>query len=94
MIKGSEALWQALIDEGVKTVFGYPGGQIMPVYDSLCKYQDQVRHILVRHEQGAIHAAQGFARVGGEPGVVIVTSGNSARTSRLTALRNSHRTPE
>ncbi len=78
MIKGSEALWQALIDEGVKTVFGYPGGQIMPVYDSLCKYQDQVRHILVRHEQGAIHAAQGFARVGGEPGVVIVTSGPGA----------------
>ena len=78
MIKGSEALWQALIDEGVKTVFGYPGGQIMPVYDSLCKYQDQVRHILVRHEQGAIHAAQGFARVSGEPGVVIVTSGPGA----------------
>ena len=78
MIQGSEALWQALIDEGVKTVFGYPGGQIMPVYDSLCKYQDQVRHILVRHEQGAIHAAQGFARVGGEPGVVIVTSGPGA----------------
>ena len=78
MITGSEALWQALIDEGVKTVFGYPGGQIMPVYDSLCKYRDQVRHILVRHEQVAIHAAQGFARVGGEPGVVIVTSGPGA----------------
>ena len=78
MITGSEALWQALIDEGVKTVFGYPGGQIMPVYDSLCKYRDQVRHILVRHEQGAIHAAQGFARVKGEPGVVIVTSGPGA----------------
>ena len=71
-------MWQALIDEGVKTVFGYPGGQIMPVYDSLCKYRDQVRHILVRHEQGAIHAAQGFARVKGEPGVVIVTSGPGA----------------
>jgi acetolactate synthase-1/2/3 large subunit len=78
MITGSEALWQALIDEGVKTVFGYPGGQIMPVYDSLCKYRDQVRHILVRHEQGAIHAAQGYARVKGEPGVVIVTSGPGA----------------
>ena len=78
MITGSEALWQALIDEGVKTVFGYPGGQIMPVFDSLCKYREQVRHILVRHEQGAVHAAQGFARVKGEPGVVIVTSGPGA----------------
>ena len=75
LITGAEALWRALQEEGVKTVFGYPGGQIMPVYDKLVDYQDSIHHILVRHEQGAIHAAQGFARVSGNPGVVIVTSG-------------------
>ena len=80
-------MWQALIDEGVKTVFGYPGGQIMPVYDSLCNYQDKVRHILVRHEQGAIHAAQGYAREGGNPGVVIVTSGPGA-TNVITGVHD------
>lgn len=78
MITGSDALWRSLVKEGVDTVFGYPGGQIMPVYDSLCGFTDQVRHILVRHEQGAIHAAQGYARVSGRPGVVIVTSGPGA----------------
>ena len=78
MITGSEALWRALVAEGVDTVFGYPGGQIMPVYDSLCDFGDRIRHILVRHEQGAIHAAQGYARVKGTPGVVIVTSGPGA----------------
>ena len=75
------------MQEGVDTVFGYPGGQIMPVYDSLCKYQDKVRHILVRHEQGAIHAAQGYARVGGNPGVVIVTSGPGA-TNVITGVHD------
>ena len=75
LITGAEALWRALEEEGVKTVFGYPGGQIMPVYDKLVDYQDSIHHILVRHEQGAIHAAEGFARVSGNPGVVIVTSG-------------------
>ncbi len=78
MITGSEALWQALIAEDVDTVFGYPGGQIMPVYDKLCQYTHQIRHILVRHEQGAIHAAQGYARVKSRPGVVVVTSGPGA----------------
>ena len=87
MITGSEALWLSLIEEGVDTVFGYPGGQIMPVYDSLCNYQDKVRHILVRHEQGAIHAAQGYARVGGNPGVVIVTSGPGA-TNVITGVHD------
>ena len=87
MITGSEALWLSLIQEGVDTVFGYPGGQIMPVYDSLCDYQDKVRHILVRHEQGAIHAAQGYARVGGNPGVVIVTSGPGA-TNVITGVHD------
>ena len=80
-------MWQSLIEEGVDTVFGYPGGQIMPVYDSLCAYKDRVRHILVRHEQGAIHAAQGFARVKGDPGVVIVTSGPGA-TNVITGVHD------
>ena len=75
---GSEALLRSLVAEGVDTVFGYPGGQIMPVYDKLYDFTDELRHILVRHEQGAIHAAQGYARVTGRPGVVLVTSGPGA----------------
>ena len=78
LITGAEALWRSLQAEGVQTVFGYPGGQIMPVYDKLCDYEDRIHHVLVRHEQGAIHAAQGYARVSGTPGVVIVTSGPGA----------------
>ena len=77
-ITGSEALLRALVEAGVDTLFGYPGGQIMPVYDKLYDYSDRLRYILVRHEQGAIHAAQGYARVTGRPGVVIVTSGPGA----------------
>lgn len=69
---------RGLIAEGVDTIFGYPGGAILPVYDKLYDYADRLRHILVRHEQGAIHAAQGFARVSGRTGVVIVTSGPGA----------------
>ena len=87
MITGSEALWKALVAEGVDTVFGYPGGQIMPVYDSLEDYKTDVRHILVRHEQGAIHAAQGYARIKGTPGVVIVTSGPGA-TNVITGVHD------
>ncbi len=87
MITGSEALWKALVAEGVDTVFGYPGGQIMPVYDSLEDYKADVRHILVRHEQGAIHAAQGYARIKGTPGVVIVTSGPGA-TNVITGVHD------
>ena len=64
-ISGSDAMLRSLLNEGVDTVFGYPGGQIMPVYDRLYDYGDSLRHILVRHEQGAIHAAQGYARVSG-----------------------------
>ncbi len=77
-ITGSEALIRSLLEEGVKTVFGYPGGQIMPVFDKLYDYKDKLRHILVRHEQGAVHAAQGYARVSGDVGVVLVTSGPGA----------------
>jgi len=76
--KGSEILLKSLIAAGVDTIFGYPGGQIMPVYDAIYDYTDKLRHVLVRHEQGAIHAAQGYARVTGFPGVVTVTSGPGA----------------
>ncbi|THG40729.1 acetolactate synthase large subunit, partial [Muribaculum caecicola] len=84
-ITGADALMRSLISEGADIVFGYPGGSIMPVYDSLYDYQDKLRHILVRHEQGATHAAQGYARVTGRPGVVIVTSGPAA-TNVITGL--------
>lgn len=77
-IIGAEALVRALIEEGTDTVFGYPGGAILTVYDKLYDYTDRLRHILVRHEQGAVHAAQGYARVSGRTGVVIVTSGPGA----------------
>src|SRR6187402_908787 len=84
-LSGSEILLQSLVSEGVKTIFGYPGGAIMPVYDALYHYSDQLTHILVRHEQGAIHAAQGFARVSGKPGIVFATSGPGA-TNLITGL--------
>lgn len=77
-ITGAEALVRSIIEAGTDTVFGYPGGAILPVYDKLYDYTDRLRHILVRHEQGAIHAAQGYARVSGRTGVVIVTSGPGA----------------
>ncbi|GHN01420.1 acetolactate synthase [Cytophagales bacterium WSM2-2] len=84
-ITGSEILLRCLVAEKVKTIFGYPGGAIMPVYDALYSYSDQLNHILVRHEQGAIHAAQGFARASGEAGVVLATSGPGA-TNLVTGL--------
>ena len=68
-VSGSEALIRALIQEGVDTIFGYPGGAIMPVYDALYDHLDEINHILVRHEQGATHAAEGFARASGRTGV-------------------------
>ena len=74
-ITGAEALMRSLEHQGVKTLFGYPGGSIMPTFDALYGHRDQLNHILVRHEQGAAHAAQGFARVSGEVGVCLVTSG-------------------
>lgn len=77
-IQGAEALVRSLIAEGVDTVFGYPGGAIMPVYDKLFDFTGELTHYLTRHEQGAVHAAQGYARVSGRTGVVIVTSGPGA----------------
>lgn len=77
-ISGAEALVRSLLEENTDTVFGYPGGAILAVYDKLYDYTDRLHHILVRHEQGAVHAAQGYARVSGRTGVVIVTSGPGA----------------
>lgn len=84
-ITGSEALLKTLIAEGVDTIFGYPGGAVIPVYDCLYDYRDKIKHVLVRHEQGATHAAQGYARVSGKVGVTLVTSGPGA-TNTLTGI--------
>jgi acetolactate synthase-1/2/3 large subunit len=84
-VSGSEAVVLSLIEQDVTVLFGYPGGAIMPVYDALFEYDHLLRHILVRHEQGAIHAAQGYARAGGKPGVCIATSGPGA-TNLVTGL--------
>jgi acetolactate synthase-1/2/3 large subunit len=86
-ITGSEALILSLIKENVDTIFGYPGGAIMPVYDSLMDYNKKIRHILTRHEQGAIHAAEGYARVTGKVGVCMATSGPGA-TNLITGIAN------
>jgi len=85
ILKGADALMCSLIEEDVNTIFGYPGGQIITVFDSMYSYRESFQHILTRHEQGAIHAAQGYARVSGETGVVIVTSGPGA-TNVITGL--------
>jgi acetolactate synthase-1/2/3 large subunit len=84
-ITGSEAMLKTLIAEGVDTIFGYPGGQVIPLYDCLYDYQDRLKHVLVRHEQGATHAAQGYARVSGKVGVALVTSGPGA-TNTITGI--------
>lgn len=84
-ITGAEAVIRSFIEEGVETIFGYPGGAIIPVYDALYDYQDRLNHILVRHEQCALHAAQGYARSSGRTGVCIVTSGPGA-TNTVTGL--------
>jgi acetolactate synthase-1/2/3 large subunit len=84
-IRGAEALMHCLVEENVDTIFGYPGGAIMPVYDALYDFKDKLNHVLVRHEQGAIHAAQGFARTSGRVGVCFATSGPGA-TNLITGL--------
>ncbi len=87
-LSGGEILVQCLIDEGVEYIFGYPGGAVLHIYDALFK-QDKVKHILVRHEQGATHAADGYARSSGKPGVVLVTSGPGA-TNAVTGIATAH----
>ena len=84
-ISGAEAVIHSLLNEGVDLVWGYPGGAIMPVYDEFYKFQDKLKHILARHEQGAIHAAQGYARSSGKVGVAIATSGPGA-TNLVTGI--------
>ena len=84
-LTGAEAILRCFLAEGVDTIFGYPGGAIMPVYDALYDYEDRLRHILPRHEQGAIHAAQGYARVTRKIGVCMATSGPGA-TNLITGI--------
>jgi acetolactate synthase-1/2/3 large subunit len=88
-ITGAEALLKCLIEEEVDTIFGYPGGAIMPVYDKLLDYTDKLRHILTRHEQGAAHAAQAYAMVTGKPGICFATSGPGA-TNLITGIANAY----
>ena len=88
-ITGAEALLRCLVEEGVDTIFGYPGGAIMPVYDKLMDYDDKLRHILTRHEQGAAHAAQAYAMVTGKPGICFATSGPGA-TNLITGIANAY----
>ncbi len=83
-ITGAEIIVKALIDQGVDVIFGYPGGAVLPLYDALFK-QNRIKHILVRHEQAAVHAAEGYARSTGKVGVVLVTSGPGA-TNAVTGL--------
>lgn len=85
VLTGSQALLESLVQEGVTDIFGYPGGAIMPVYDALYDYKEKLNHILVRHEQGAAHAAEGYARLTGKAGVALVTSGPGA-TNLVTGL--------
>ena len=84
-MSGAEALLQALLEEGVDTAFGYIGGAIMPFYDALYHYEDKIKHVMVRHEQGAVHAAQGYARISRKPGICFTTSGPGA-TNLVTGL--------
>ena len=81
---GAEMVVRALVDQGVDTLFGYPGGAILPIYDALF-HEPRLQHVLVRHEQGATHAAEGYARSSGKPGVVLVTSGPGA-TNAVTGI--------
>ena len=87
-LTGAEIVFKAFADNGVEYIFGYPGGAILPLYDEL-KNHKKIKHILVRHEQGAGHAAEGYARSSGKPGVVLVTSGPGA-TNMVTALTDAY----
>ena len=84
---GAEIVWDALLREGVDTVFGYPGGAVLHLYDALVRMRGRIRHVLVRHEQGAVHMAEGYAKATGKPGVVLVTSGPGA-TNAVTGIAN------
>ena len=89
LLKGSDIIIRVVMEQGCRTVFGYPGVQVIDVYDSLYRYRDDITHILTAHEQGAVHAADGFARVSGKPGVVIATSGPGA-TNLVTGIATAY----
>ena len=84
-ITGSEAVIKSLIAEGIEVIYGYPGGAIMPIYDALWHYMDKIKHILTRHEQGAVHAAEGWGRIKGKAAVCFATSGPGA-TNLITGI--------
>ena len=88
-LNGSEIIMECLLEQGIDTVFGYPGGAVLNIYDALYKYSDKIRHILTAHEQGAAHAADGYARATGRPSVVIATSGPGA-TNLVTGLATAY----
>ena len=88
-LSGSDILMQVLVEQGLNTVFGYPGGTVLNIYDSLYKYQDKIKHVLTAHEQGAAHAADGYSRASGEVGVCIATSGPGA-ANLMTGLATAH----
>src|SRR2546425_10252723 len=85
LLTGAEIIWECLLREGVDVVYGYPGGAILPTYDAYSKYQDRIHHVLVRHEQGATHMADGYARATGKVGVAMATSGPGA-TNMVTGI--------
>src|SRR5438128_8679907 len=87
--RGAEILIEALLHEGVDSIFGYPGGAVLHIYDGLWRYRERIRHYLVRHEQGAVHMAEGYARSSGRVGVALVTSGPGA-TNAVTGIANAY----
>ena len=89
MLNGSDVLVECLLEQGVDTVFGYPGGAVLNIYDALYKYSDRIRHVLTAHEQGASHAADGYARATGKVGVCIATSGPGA-TNLVTGIATAY----
>src|SRR5712691_731001 len=89
VVRGARILCEALLREGVDTVFGYPGGAVLPIYDELARMASQLRHVLARHEQGAIHMAEGYSKATGKTGVVLVTSGPGA-TNTVTGIANAY----
>ena len=89
LLSGADIIVKTLIEQECETVFGYPGGQIIHVYDSLYKYRDEINHVLTAHEQGAVHAADGYARATGKVGVVIATSGPGA-TNLVTGIATAY----
>ncbi|HEY9232513.1 MAG TPA: thiamine pyrophosphate-binding protein, partial [Blastocatellia bacterium] len=88
-MRGARILCEALLKEGVETIFGYPGGAVLHIYDELCRMRERLHHVLSRHEQGAIHMAEGYAKATGKPGVALVTSGPGA-TNAVTGIANAY----